>query len=150
MEQLTTYTVKSKEHGFIWLFKYRLNGALKSFEIVEGELSLTQRKWLFAQANFPVLESYMKAVWIKELKKNFEVSIGLPKLDFDAFWEAYDYKVKKVAAQKAWKKLSEANRIKAFMAIEGYNKHLQRKNVAKAHPATYLNQCYFEDEWDRV
>lgn len=41
-EPLTTYTVRSKEDGFIWVFKYGLNGTFRSFEVLDGELSLKQ------------------------------------------------------------------------------------------------------------
>ena len=151
MTQFTTYTIKSKQNGFIWQFKYLLNGDLKSFEIVEGKLSATQMKWLFAGANFPTIESIMKTVWMKELKQNFEITIGDPDLSFDAFMEAYGYKVKRVMAERAWKKLNKADHIKAFLGLKGYNNHLKRNNgIAKAHPSTYLNQRYFEDEWHKV
>ena len=42
--------------------------------------------------------------------------------DFDTFWKAYPRKVAKLAAEKAWKKLSKADKeeaIKAELASEG-------------------------------
>ena len=47
MELLTTYRVKGKLIGLIFLFKYDLKGNLKVFEISEGELDDKQIDWLF-------------------------------------------------------------------------------------------------------
>jgi hypothetical protein len=146
---MTTYTVKSKQDGYVWQFKYRLNGDLKAFEILEGKLSVTQMKWLFSQGNFPATEIVMKTGWIPKLRKNFEIEVGEPDLSFDAFWNAYAHKVgKKVMAENSWKKLGRATKIKALMGIKRYNNHLRlHPGVAKAHPSTYLNQEYWENEW---
>ena len=150
MTQFTTYTIKGKQRGFVWQFKYRLNGDLKSFEILEGKLTELQIKWLFSE-NFPATETIMKTVWTKVLRQNFEVVVGEPDLSFNAFWDTYGYKVKRVMAERSWKKLSEADRIKAFLGLGSYNSYLKRNNgIAKAHPSTYLNQRYFEDEWHKV
>lgn len=141
----TTYTVKSKQDGFIWTFKYTLNGDLKSFEIEEGTLSPKQMKWLFAGANFPATEGIMKTVWIQKLKGHFEIIIGAPDLSFESFWSAYNHKVKKVASEKAWERLGKKDRMAALAGIKPYDGYLGRKGIAKAHPATYLNQRYWED-----
>lgn len=145
----TTYTVKSRKDGFIWQFKYHLNGNLYSFTVLEGSLSGTQMKWLFGTDNFPALEVIMKEKWMKNLKANFEISIGEPDLTFEAFWNAYNNKVgKKKMAENTWNKLSKASKIKALQAISSYNKYLSRKpGIDKAHATTYLNQEYWGNEW---
>lgn len=145
MSQTTTYTVKSQNDTHIWEFKYDLNGHLRSFKILEGELSAKQMKWLFAQANFPANESIMKTVWMKNLKENFEILVGEPDLSFYAFWNSYNHKVKKVVSEKAWNRLSKKDRMDALKAIKPYDNYLARKGIAKAHPATYINQRYWED-----
>lgn len=145
----TTYTVKSRKDGFIWQFKYHLNGDLYSFTILEGKLNDNQVKWLFESCNFPAIEVLMKTRWMVKLKKNFEITIGEPDLSFEAFWNAYNNKVgKKKMAENTWNKLSKANKIKALQAISSYNKYLSRKpGIDKAHATTYLNQEYWENEW---
>jgi hypothetical protein len=141
----TTYTVKSKQDGFIWSFKYTLNGDLRVFIIDEGTLSAKQMKWLFGSGNFPANESIMRSVWMKQLKANFEITIGEPDLSFEAFWTAYNHKIKKVVSEKAWERLGKKDRMAALAGIKPYDGYLSRKGIAKAHPATYLNQRYWED-----
>lgn len=152
MEQFTTYRAKGKEIGLVFLFKYDLKGNLKLFEIAEGELNAQQMKWLFASANFPADESIMRTIWMKEIKylKVFEIEKSVANLSFEALWNLYDNKVKKFESEKSFKKLKEADIIKCFLAIPGYNKYLQRKGVAKAHLSTFINQRYFEDDWNKA
>ena len=151
-EQLTTYRAKGKEIGLVFLFKYDLKGNLKLFEIAEGELNANQMKWLFASANFPADESIMRSIWMKDKKylKVFEIEKSVANLSFEALWNLYDNKVKKFESEKSFKKLKEADIIKCFLAVPGYNKYLQRKGVAKAHLSTFINQRYFEDDWSKA
>tara|TARA_R100001369_G_scaffold91021_3_gene131108 strand:+ start:2297 stop:2746 length:450 start_codon:yes stop_codon:yes gene_type:complete len=146
----TTYTVKSIQDGFIWTFKYDLNGNLTAFIIDEGILSGKQMKWLFSSGKFPALETIMKNVWMVNLKKNFEITIGEPDLSFEAFWKLYNHKVKKVASEKAWKRLSKKDKMEAIKGIKSYNGMLSRKHQHKAHASTYINQRYWEDDHNSV
>lgn len=157
MNQETIYIIRSKLNGYVWRFKYHLNGDFKSFEILEGQLNAKQVLWLFGgmikdkfqQAHFPILESTIK-IWESKLKENFEITIENPNLDFDTLWKLYDNKVKKFEAEKAFKKLKEPDVIKCFLTVKEYDKYLQRKGVAKAHLSTFINQRYFEDEWQKA
>lgn len=147
-EQFTTYTVKSRADGYVWQFKYTLNGNLYAFKVLEGSLTVNQKLWLFQKGHFPSEEAAMK-IWQKKLKANFEIEIGEPDLSFEAFWNAYAHKVgKKKMAQNSWEKLSKANKIKAMMGIKRYDNHLRLyPGVQKAHPSTYLNQEYYNNEY---
>ena len=151
MEQLTTYRAKGKDIGLVFLFKYDLIGNLKVFKIEEGELNAKQMQWLFSP-NFPANESIIKSVWMKEkgYRDKFEVEVSPANLSFDAFWNLYDYKVKRHEAEKTFAKLKEADIIKCFVSVQGYNNYLQRKRVAKAHLSTFINQRYFEDDWSKA
>ena len=149
MEQLTTYTVKSKNSDNVWIFKYDLNGFLKEFNRLEGELSEIQIRWFFVKGNFPYDEQLIKS-WRLKLKANFEITIGESDLSFEALWNLYDHKVKRVEAEKQFSKLKEADVIKCFLSIKGYNKYLQKKGTGKAHLSTFINQRYFEDEWQKA
>lgn len=144
----TTYTVKSKEKGLMFLFKYCLKGHLKAFEILDGELNAKQMKWLFAAANFPADESIMRSVWQKEktYTSNFEIKKATPILDFENFWQLYNYKVKKELSEKAWNKLNDADKIKCFLRLKKYNQILASSGQAKAHLVTWINQKRFNDE----
>lgn len=149
MEQLTTYTIKSKNSNNIWEFKYHLNGVLYSFKALDGVLSVTQIEWLFVKANFPYKEEQIKD-WQKKLKANFEITVGEPQLSFETLWSLYDNKVKKFEAIKAFNKLKEPDIIRCFLSVPGYNKYLQRKGIAKAHLSSFINKRYFEDDWSKA
>jgi len=145
----TTYTVKSKKDGFVWEFKYSLNGHLKSFKLLQGQLSETQTNWLFTGGNFPYNVEIMTSVWMVKLKKNFETTVGEADLSFENFWNTYAHKVgKKKMAENAWQKMSKANKIKALIGIKKYENNLRLyPGQAKAHPSTYLNQEYYNNEY---
>lgn len=151
MELLTTYRAKGKTIGLEFLFKYDLNGNLKVFEIVDGELNDEQMGWLFS-TNFPATEEIIKTKWIKldKYKKVFEISTSPAVINFEALWNLYDYKVKRFDAEKAFKKLKEHEVIKCFTSIPGYNKYLRNKQIAKAHLSTFINRRYFEDDFNKV
>lgn len=149
MEQLTTYTIKSKNSNNIWEFKYHLNGVLYSFKALDGVLSVTQIEWLFVKANFPYKEDQIKD-WQKKLKANFEITVGEPQLSFETLWILYDNKVKKFEAIKAFNKLKEPDIIRCFLSVPGYNKYLQRKGIAKAHLSSFINKRYFDDDWNKA
>lgn len=147
-EPLTTYTVKGKNTPTVWEFKYDLKGVLKDFKLLEGELNEQQQTWLFHKARFPYYENSMKS-WQKAIK-NFEVIVGKPDLDFTTFYNLYRYKVGKLEAQRAWKKLNKADQLKAIKQIKAYEGFLHRKRIEKVHPATYLNKRRFDDEFNSI
>lgn len=148
MEQLTTYHAKGKEIGLVFLFKYDLNGNLKLFEISEGELNVKQIKWLFSD-NFPATEMIVKTVWMKAEKytKVFEIIVSPADLSFNTGWIIYDHKLSKQDAEKAFKKMNEAERIKFFISLPGYERYLKRSGIAKAHMSTYINKRYYDNEY---
>lgn len=143
----TTYTVKIRS-GEIWQFKYNLNGVLIFFNVMEGDLNEKQEKFLYQNGKFPFKEIHLKD-WEK-LYPPTKVEILPPDFSFEALWNLYDNKVKKFEAEKSFKKLKEADVIKCFMAIKGYNTYLAKKGIAKAHLSTFINQRYYEDEWQKA
>lgn len=148
MEQLTTYRAKGKEIGLVFLFKYDLNGNLKLFEISEGELNPKQIKWLFSE-NFPATEMIVTTIWMKEERytKVFEINVSPADLSFATGWIIYDHKLAKQDAEKAFKKMNEAETIMFFISLPGYERYLKRSGIAKAHMATYINKRYYENEY---
>lgn len=148
-DQITIYTVKSKNSDTVWVFKYFLNGTLNEFKVLEGIPSEKQFNWLFKLGNFPYYEIQMNN-WQAKLKANFEIVKGEPILTFEALWDLYQNKVKRVESEKQFNKLKEADIIKCFLSIPGYNKYLQKKGIAKAHLSTFINQRYFEDDWSKA
>lgn len=151
MEQLTTYTLKSKTAGFIFLFKYDLIGNLKLFEITEGVLNPKQIKWLFSP-RFPASEIMIKE-WQtdEEYMKLFDVELSPADVSFNALWNLYDYKVSRMDAEKQFKKLKAAEVIKCFVEIPFYIEHLKKNpGIAKLHLSTYISKRRFEDERPQV
>ncbi len=148
MDQYTTYRAKGKTVGLEFLFKYDLNGNLKVFEIVDGNLTGEQMSWLFS-GNFPATETIIKANWMKleKYKKVFEVTVSPANLSFEAFWKLYDYKVDKFQAQKYFNKLKEADIIKLFNSTPEYKKFCQRKNIPTRYPSTYIAQRSYLDDY---
>lgn len=144
-----TYNIKSKQDGFVWQYQYDLNGNLTAFKILEGSLSDTQIRWLFASGKFAHNEGVMKTVWMKKLKNNFEISVGEPDLSFTSFWDKYKYKIgKRKMAENSWNKMSKAKKIKAMLGIRDYDNYLHRNpGIGKAHATTFLNQEYYENEY---
>lgn len=149
MEQLTIYRAKGRELGLVFLFKYDLKGNLREFKVEEGELNGGQMKWLFAQANFPANESIMRSIWMLETKFRavFKVEKFTADISFEAFWKLWDLKVKKELSEKAWNKLTEADKIKCFLNFKNYQAHLNHTRQAKAHLVTWLNQKRYNDEY---
>ncbi len=147
-EQYTTYTVKSRNSDNVWVFKYELNGYLKSFKMLDGILDDRQVAWLFQKGNFPYIETIVQS-WMKgAMRLHFDISIGQPDTSFDAFWNAYGNKVHKIQAQKEWKKIKEADRIKALDGIRRYNNHLRQNTWKnKMDAQRYLKEKGWEDEY---
>lgn len=147
MEQVTTYTVKAKNSPSVWVFKYHLNGVLFEFKVLDGILTQRQVVWLFKDGHFPHGEAMIQS-WQQHLKKNFEITVGMPDTSFEALWETYGNKVRKVQTQKEWKKLKEADRLKAFDGIRRYNNHLRLNTwKSKMDPNRFLKERRWEDEF---
>lgn len=64
---------------------------------------------------------------------------------WEGFYEAYGYKQGKAKGEKAWNRLSKADRLRAVHYISTYERDLIIKPRAKLYPATYLNQRKWED-----
>jgi hypothetical protein len=147
MSLIKTYTVKM-ENGDIWQFKYNLKGVLVFFDVMEGDLTDKQERFLYVNGKFPWKEDHIKD-WSKKYK-TIKLEVGEPDLSFKALWNLYDNKVSKFDAEKAFKKLSDADKIKCFLAIPGYKKYLAKKGTGTAHLATFIHRQYYNDEWSKA
>ena len=158
MEQLTVYRAQGKEIGICFLFKYDLNGHLKAFEVAEGNMNANQVRWLVklstdgTHTRFPAFEADFKERWLNdvEIKAKFDIKVSPADISFEAWWKIYNLKVKKELTEKAWKKLSEADQIDAFLALPRYEAFLTQSGQAKAHPVTWINQKRWLDEYPEV
>jgi hypothetical protein len=68
--------------------------------------------------------------------------------DFKAFWAAVPRKIAKPAAEKAWRKLTAADRDAATEAVARFYRWFEREypTASALHPATYLNNRRWEDD----
>lgn len=145
-EPTTKYTFKSKNTPILIEFQYDLDGRLRAFEIVEGELTNEQFKFLFDASRFPHTESRVE-VW-KVKVTSMEITKGEPDLSFNTFWNLYNYKVGKKATEMQWKKLKPLDRINAIKAISSYEGYLKRTHIAKVYPERFLRNRRFEDQFN--
>lgn len=67
--------------------------------------------------------------------------------EFEHFWELYNYKKGKQKAYAKWNKLSDADKQKAIDAIPAYKEDCARCKRDMQHPATYLYNHTFEDDF---
>lgn len=150
-----TYTIKSKLNGYVWLFKYTLNGDFVSFEILEGKLTPKQVKWLFGgkdenenvqEAKFPIVESTIK-VWQQKLKDNFEITIGEPDVTFENLLKLYPHNAlsKKKIASERFEKLTKAERIKLFLKIPEFIKLKTQENTKFPYLEVFINQRWWDN-----
>ncbi len=148
MEPVTTYHAKGKTIGLEFLFKYYLNGTLKVFEIVNGELNQEQKQWLFSK-NFPADESIMKNNWMKldNYKKVFIITVAPAKVDFDAFWRMYPYNAlsKKKIARERWEKLKQNEKIKLLINLPRYINLKKNDNTKFPYAEVFINQRWWDE-----
>lgn len=142
MEQLITYKVTFKETSDEWLFQYRAtDGVIYSFFNLKGVRVLK----LLENVQFPGTKKEMEE-WTK-YKALVTIELVLEDYSFDSFWIKYNLKVKKEAAEKAWKKLDLVDTIKCFNKLSKYDEFLVKTGQAKAHLVTWLNQKRWNDEY---
>ncbi|MEZ5195087.1 MAG: hypothetical protein R2764_01410 [Bacteroidales bacterium] len=92
----------------------------------------------------------MRKPWRSDdFKKYFVIKKVAPDLSFEAFWEAYAYKVgKKERAQKLWEGLSDPDKALALSACPKYRYYLSTKtNMEQAYAETWLRNRRFEDQY---
>lgn len=72
--------------------------------------------------------------------------------DFDKdFWIPYGNKLNRKRSVAWWTRASKVKRVKAVVKLQAYLRHLGRNQWKnKANPETYLNDEYFETDWDNT
>lgn len=65
---------------------------------------------------------------------------------FSDFWDAYGLKLDKRSAERAWKRLGEADRRAALAGIEAYQEDCRQRGIARMYPQGYLTHRRWEDE----
>ncbi|RIV21364.1 hypothetical protein DYU11_18330 [Fibrisoma montanum] len=135
------YTITSTSFEGELTFTYNEEGILTGF-FNDATLSEKHLDWL--HRNFPVVQ-----VLLERMAGNSEtltIRLTTNEVTFEQFWEAYNYKVDKQEAKKAFDKLTKDEQIKAFETIPSYNFYLMmRPNTNRLYPATYLRGKFEND-----
>ncbi len=139
---MKTYTLSHPKTPHIAVFTYREDGLLIACQYPE-------------QANAETLNAFISQTIRTEqglLELNgmhgLVVREKLADLSFDAFWNAYTYKVgAKAVAEKLWTKLSDEDKTAAIIAIKPYDRYIARTGVAKIYPERYIKYRRWENEF---
>ena len=68
--------------------------------------------------------------------------------EFQQFWDAYGLKRDRVAAERAWRKLSKGDRRAALAGIARYRDDCESRGIQRMYAQGYLNHRRWEDEGD--
>lgn len=93
----------------------------------------------------PVNESELEAfVKVRKLK----LSVVQQDLSFNAFWNAFKYKVgKKARAERLWNSLAKMEKELVFLSIPRYHRFIAFKNQNSAYAETWLSNRMWENEY---
>lgn len=128
--EFTNYQAKA-------LVEYNADGFLIKFELDPG--TFEEKQFVFMTDKFPKTIKHMQALISWKLP-NVRISELKQDLSFEAFYNAYAYKVsKRSTAENAWKKLPDPEKAKAIAYIPVYDRFLGEKKINKKYPETYLN-----------
>lgn len=90
---------------------------------------------------------------LESLKKTTKGTlIEVPQVvTFDAFWDTYAKKCNRKRCETIWVKMTEAQKLKAIISVQAYDRYLQRvKWRSKADPDTYLRNQNYDTDWNKV
>jgi len=85
---------------------------------------------------------------LQKKENNTYISAREEEVSFEEFWNAYGYKKSKLQAEKAWKRLSPADKSNALASIPAYKADCQSCGRSMKYPATYLNGRTWEDDFN--
>jgi len=123
------------------VLEYDENALLISVEFKDNNLKQIN----FMLAKLPALENELEA-FVQQHK--LKLSQVQQDLSFEAFWNAYKYKVgKKARTERLWNSLSKQERELVFVAIPRYRRFIAFKNQESAYAETWLNNKMWENEY---
>lgn len=69
---------------------------------------------------------------------------------FQNFWNAYDLKRDRLRAERAWQRLSTADKRNAVAGIAAYREDCDRRGISRMYAQGYLNNRRWEDDFSPV
>lgn len=71
-------------------------------------------------------------------------------VSFEQWWNEYDKKINRKRCENKWKRMSDTDRLAAFIGTRRYKEYLKREHWrTQADPDTYLTQEYWLTEWNK-
>jgi hypothetical protein len=79
-------------------------------------------------------------------KQDTNIQSTIELYSFLEFWEDYDYKTGKAAAEKSWKKLTPEEKTRVKETVKDFRSYKPFPDYQHPMPSSYLNQKRFNDE----
>ena len=133
------YNLTSTYEGVVQL-AYDEQGRLILLDMRDAVLSDPQVKYF--QMHTPLAEGDLLA-WAK--KSKITADMVVEDLTFDKFYESYPVKEARKKAEQVWKKLPDAERMKAYKYLPTLHRKKAITGQHYPHPTTYLNQQRWND-----
>jgi hypothetical protein len=152
---MTSYLLTGRKSGIKFILTYNETKTLIKTELIDGD------KWTPEQLMYfycrVVVELFVsdeklinkKSAGYDEFNAIFKIETVPVDTSFEAFWNAYTYKVGNIPrVKKLWENLSNHEQILAIQTIKKYNAWLAKNTgVQKLYAETYLNQKRWENEF---
>ncbi len=136
--------------------KYSITGRKSgnTLEVDYDERGILNNIYFRSEVNEELVDKVLRNVPRREydvigwMPEQFDINLIPSEVKFEVFWEVYDLKVGRIAAEKEWSKLIMAERTRAIVMAPRY--HQWRKNlappIAAVHPERYLKHKRFNDD----
>lgn len=146
MKKLLFYPSQHPDEHVV--YEFDSEGKLRAFEInkkMTDEQFGNFRKWL------PYTEQELHC-WVQELRVRgikYRLIEGVLDLSFENFYNQYAYnggeKRNRLNAERAWKRLGEADKVNALRYISKYMVACKNSGIGIKYPDTYINQRAWND-----
>lgn len=140
MEAVIQYKVTTKK-GAVMLFGYN---KAKNLVLIKAETNPTDQQYLYLVHNFPVTESLI----LEWRTKGFIVEKLITDISFKNFYSQFPKKANPKDATKAYKLLTDEQKLQAINGIKKLKQHMQNHpEWSCMYPATYIRGERYLDEY---
>lgn len=142
----TEYVALHKQSDKKFHMKFDALGTLQSISLEGERWTVDQVNWIFRSTRVPKTEVECLN-FMNDQDLDFQY-VEIPKdLSFEFFWKTYAFKRGKIPmAQRAWKALSNAEKIEALLFIPKFKNQKAIDKTAMPYPSSYLNGKYWLSE----
>lgn len=121
-----------------------------SLESIAFDIKCTAKQKTWACDIVPLAEKEDGAIdeYMTNLKKSgVPIELVPPDLSFQTFWDAYGIKQNRHRAEKIWKKMSDADKVKALLHIPKLKAYRLKMGYGPLHADSYLRDKRYNDEY---